>query len=471
VLFNSFAFIVFLALILPVNFALRRRHRAQNTMLLVASYIFYGWWDWRFLGLIAMSTIVDYFVAKGIHASDDGLRRRLLLASSVATNLGILAYFKYAGFFAEELSSLLSPLGLATTDLELNVILPVGISFYTFQTMSYTIDVYRRDLEPCPNVADMALYVSFFPQLVAGPIERGTTLMPQIRMPRNVTSLQVEQGVGLIVLGYFKKVFVADNLGVIADSVFADPGAFAGIGVFVGIVAFALQIYADFSGYSDIARGVAKLLGFDLMVNFRVPYAALNPADFWSRWHISLSSWLRDYLYIPLGGNQISRYRTYTNLMITMLLGGLWHGAAWTFVLWGLYHGLLLSAYRFAGDLRGAKLTASDSSMSRALRWVVMTIFTLIGWVIFRATSIDNLLDVFGNIGFTLGPGARGIMIDLIFFGGPLVIYEWIVHRTGDLLVIDRLSTTARGVLYGAIVYVTIAFATGETAEFIYFKF
>lgn len=472
-LFNSTVFLGFLIVVLAANFTLRRRRSLQNRMLLVASYVFYGWWDWRFLGLIALSTVVDFTVARAIAGSSDDRRRRLLLCTSVATNLGILATFKYSNFFVDQLAEILAPIGLSPSDLELNIVLPVGISFYTFQTMSYTIDVYRRHLEPTTNLADFALYVAFFPQLVAGPIERGTRLMPQISRARTVTAHDIEQGIGLIVLGYFKKVFVADNVGPIADSVFASPGDASGIGVLVGILAFAIQIYGDFSGYSDIARGVAKLLGFDLMVNFRVPYAALSPSDFWQRWHISLSTWLRDYLYIPLGGNRAGSSSTYRNLMITMVLGGLWHGASWTFVLWGVFHGSILCIYRYANERRGVAPTRTGAALVAitAVRWSAMITLTMIGWVIFRATSIDNLVDVLANIGPSFSADAKANAADLLFFAAPLVLFEVIVQSTRDLSIAERMPPAARGTLYGAVAFFTVVFAAGGSAEFIYFTF
>ncbi|MFC1453529.1 MBOAT family O-acyltransferase, partial [Verrucomicrobiota bacterium] len=344
-LFNTVQFFVFFAVVLALYAALG--HRWQNRLLLAASYVFYGSWDWRFLCLIFASTVLDYFCGIAIHGSRGGLKRKLFLAFSVAGNLSLLGVFKYFDFFAYNLQRLLTLCGLDIDMPYLRVVLPVGISFYTFQTMSYTIDIYRGRLEPTRRFPDFALFVAFFPQLVAGPIERASRLLPQILNARKLTAARFYEGGYLILWGLFKKVFVADNLATIVDPVFALDGSPGGGQVLVALYAFAFQIYCDFSGYSDIARGVGKCLGFDIMLNFRLPYFARNPRDFWQRWHISLSSWLRDYLYIPLGGNRRGSARTYANLAIVMLLGGLWHGAAGTFILWGGYHGFLLIAHRW----------------------------------------------------------------------------------------------------------------------------
>ena len=324
-------------------FLTQRYFRLQNGILLIASYVFYGFWDWRFLALLFVSTVVDYNLALLIEKSESPGERKALLAASICVNLGILGFFKYFGFFAESFASLLNSFGFQSSTPFFNIVLPVGISFYTFQTMSYTIDVYRRKLPATRNFFDFALFVSFFPQLVAGPIERATKLLPQVLQPRKFSQSNFVEGFYLIILGLFKKVVIADNMAPIVNYIFSrDVSTLSGAEVLVGVYAFAFQIYGDFAGYTDIARGVAKWLGFDLMLNFRMPYFATSPSDFWQRWHISLSSWLRDYLYIPLGGNRQGTLLTYRNLMLTMVLGGLWHGAAWTFVAWGFFHGLIL---------------------------------------------------------------------------------------------------------------------------------
>ncbi|HOU36689.1 MAG TPA: MBOAT family O-acyltransferase, partial [Candidatus Omnitrophota bacterium] len=342
--FNSFAFLVFFVIVFSLYLALD--HKRQNIMLFAASYVFYAWWDWRFLFLLAASTVIDYFCGLKIHGSRDVRERRFFLWCSIAANLGILGFFKYYNFFVSSLQSLLIRCGISIEPPMLHIILPLGISFYTFQTMSYTIDVFRGNIAPTRKFVDFALFVSFFPQLVAGPIERASHLLPQVSAPRTLTLEKFAQGCYLIFWGLFQKMFIADNLAKIVDPVFAARAPYQGGMVLIALYAFAFQIYCDFSGYSNIARGLGKCMGFDIMINFDLPYFSSNPRQFWQRWHISLSRWLKDYLYIPLGGNRKGGLMTYRNLGLTMLLGGLWHGASWTFVVWGLYHGVLLVIHR-----------------------------------------------------------------------------------------------------------------------------
>ncbi len=344
-LFNSLEFVVFFAVVLALYSVLN--HPRQNALLLVASYVFYGAWDYRFLLLLIGTTLVDYAVGLAIDRRSDPAARRRILMFSIVANLGVLGVFKYFNFFADSLVEFAGLFGLSVSPVTLNIVLPVGISFYTFQSMAYTIDVYRGHLKPCRSLPDFALYVTFFPQLVAGPIERATHLLPQIYARRVMTAEKIGSGLSLIALGFFKKVVMADNLAPTVNEIFAKQGGYTAEEVLVGAIFFAFQIYGDFSGYTDIARGTSRVLGFELMDNFREPYFARSPSDFWQRWHISLSTWLRDYLYISLGGNRGGRLTTYRNLILTMLLGGLWHGAAWNFVWWGLYHGTLLVGYRW----------------------------------------------------------------------------------------------------------------------------
>ena len=337
-LFNSDLFLKFFAAFLLLYFLVRHQLVWRNVLIVIASYTFYGWWDYRFLSLLVISSLLDFVVGRCLQGIERPARRKLLLALSIAGNLTILGFFKYYDFFAASLASLLTELGMPFNVRTLGIILPVGISFYTFQTMSYAIDVYRRQITATRNLINFLAFVSFFPQLVAGPIERAGHLLPQFERTLAITAAMLEEGLWLVLWGMFKKVVLADNLAPLVDLVY-QPTTVSGPLVLLGTVAFAFQIYCDFSGYSDIARGTAKFLGFDIMVNFNVPYAAANLREFWQRWHISLSTWLRDYLYISLGGNRRGPARTYLNLLLTMLLGGLWHGAAWNFVLWGLWHG------------------------------------------------------------------------------------------------------------------------------------
>ena len=345
-LFNSIIFLTFIVIVFLVYPRLRLRQ--QNLFLLVASYVFYGWWDWRFSILLLTSTVVDFWVGQGLQATESPKHRKYLLFISIAVNLGILGFFKYFNFFIESAATVLAAIGFDPHMPVLKVILPIGISFYTFRTLTYTIDIYRGKLSPTGSFVDYALFTSFFPQILAGPIERAANLLPQISAPRQVTRAKVLTGLNLILIGYFKKVAIADTLAPIVGKIFDTPEAMSSGQLLTGMYAYTFQIYGDFSGYTDIARGIACILGFESMVNFNTPYLSRNITEFWRRWHISLSTWFRDYLYVPLGGNRLGPARTYANLFITMLLCGLWHGAAWTFVLWGGLHGLCLMGHRMS---------------------------------------------------------------------------------------------------------------------------
>jgi alginate O-acetyltransferase complex protein AlgI len=356
--FNSVTFVVFFAVVLGIYWKAPPRWR--NPILLVSSYVFYGWWDWRFLGLLMISTGVDFTIGRRLHASTNDRRRLQLLVTSLVVNLGILGAFKYFGFFVDGAVDLLTSLGIEASPTTLEILLPVGISFYTFQTISYTFDIYRRRIEPTNDLIAFGTYVSYFPQLVAGPIERAQHLMPQIlnsARPFPDDSGRREAA-RLILVGLIKKVVLADGVARLANDAFDQADSASAVVLIVGVVAFGIQIYGDFSGYTDIARGVSKLLGIELIVNFTQPYLSRNITEFWRRWHISLSDWLRDYLYIPLGGNRSGTLATYRNLMITMLLGGLWHGASWNFVIWGGLHGAYLVIHKL---VRGGKVDAVGS--------------------------------------------------------------------------------------------------------------
>ncbi len=384
-IFTSTVFAAFLAVVLCTYWAVPRR-RLQNGLLLGSSYIFYGWVHPWFCGLMAASTVFDWMVALAIERWP--AHRRPLLVASVVANLGLLGGFKYFDFFAESVQRVLSAFGLEVTPIALHLMLPVGISFYTFQSLSYVIDVYRGELAARRSLADFALYVAFFPQLVAGPIERAQRLLPQIEAPRRFRAAVIASALPLFVRGYLKKLVVADNVAVFADQVFLleHPPLLL---LAAGTLAFAVQIYADFSGYTDIARGSARLLGFELIENFRAPFLALSPSDYWRRWHISLSSWIRDYLYIPLGGSRVgSRARFLFVSLATFGLSGLWHGAAWHFVAWGLYHGALLFAYHGLG--MGSRWRPRGRART-LLAWCAMSAFTLVGWALFRAPSLGWL--------------------------------------------------------------------------------
>ncbi|MGD9612454.1 MAG: MBOAT family protein [Kiritimatiellia bacterium] len=468
-LFNSLDFALFFLVVFAAYAVLSTR--AQNRLLLTASYFFYGCWDWRFLSLIALSTAVDFGVSHGIDRSAAPRRRQALLFLSMAINLGILGFFKYFDFFVGSAETLARALGFDPPGLRLGLVLPVGISFYTFQSMSYTIDVYRRQLKPTRSFLDYALFVSLFTQLVAGPIERAAHLLGQIARPRKITWDGIQTGTWLFFWGLFKKVVVGDNVAGWADQVFSGSVAWTTGSVLLGVYAFAVQIYCDFSAYSDMARGLGRFLGFDIMINFRNPYFARDPSDFWRRWHISLSSWLRDYLYIPLGGNRQGPGRTYLNLMLTMVLGGLWHGAAWTFVFWGLFHGLLLAGHRL---VRGATAqAAAPTAFGSAWRRIAMFHAACFGWLLFRAESLQDvagmLTALVRNPGWSAACTAG--LFQIVFLSLPLWIVQILQERTGDSLAPLRLSLVPRTLLYAATAALLLLFANTGSRAFIYFQF
>jgi D-alanyl-lipoteichoic acid acyltransferase DltB (MBOAT superfamily) len=407
------------------------------------------------------------------------VRAKVALALSIIVNLGILGFFKYYNFFADSFAVLSeNALGYTPDRFTLEIVLPVGISFYTFQSMSYTIDTFRRDVEPTTSLIDFAAYLSFFPQLVAGPIERGKNLLPQFRRPRTLDWEQSRRGIWLVAWGLYKKVVIADNVAAIVNGTFgpydgANPSGLVpddGLRILVAVLAFAVQIYADFSGYSDIARGTAKLMGFDIMVNFRLPYIAKDPSDFWQRWHISLSTWLRDYLYIPLGGNRGGPWGTYRNLMITMILGGLWHGAAWNFVIWGFYQGLILVLYRYF-DERGWRLP--DFAGKDWLKGVVMFCFVLYGWLIFRAQNLETI-GVFTEAIFLHPRGSAEAVADfrtLLFYAHPLIIFQALQVYFGTMNPMIKWPVLIRVAVWTFMIMSILALAPSEGGEFIYFAF
>jgi len=386
--FDSTVYLVFLLIVVAIFW--RLQFRAQNYFLLAASYFFYGWWDWRFLALMAMSTTLDFAIARKIESTeDDRIRKRLLMLSLVA-NFSILGFFKYFNFFIDSFDHVAHAFGLSgIPPLVWKIVLPPAISFYTFQEVAYIVDVYKRRLKASQSLSEYALFVSLFPHLIAGPIQRPSHLLPQVQQPRHWDSDKGFDGAMLILEGLFRKVVIADNCALIANAAFGgsfgEPSFFV---VLLGTYAFAFQIYGDFSGYSCIARGSAQLLGFHFMVNFRQPYLAQSLQDFWRRWHISLSNWLRDYLYIPLGGNRKGKIRTYVNLLLTMLLGGLWHGANWTFVVWGGIHGAGLAIERLISG--SGEISESKSHFARWMRRLIIFNVVCVSWVFFRSPSLSE---------------------------------------------------------------------------------
>ncbi|MBF0383378.1 MAG: MBOAT family protein [Magnetococcales bacterium] len=382
-IFHSLDFILFLPAVLAIYWAIS--HKAQQFFLLAASYFFYGYIHPWFLYLILSSTLVDF--ASSLAIVKAGQReKKLYLFLSLLVNLGLLAVFKYFGFFVSNVNMILGFANLPHLALGIQILLPVGISFYTFQSMSYTIDVYRGEVKPCRNIIDFAIYVGFFPQLVAGPIERAGRLLPQIQNPRTFNLAQFQDGIFLLVWGFFKKLVVADNVAPMVDNIFnLENPPFAVL--WVGVFAFSIQILADFSAYTDIARGSAKMLGINLSHNFNHPYIARSPSDFWRRWHISLSNWIRDYVYIPLGGSRVTKGRYIFNVLLTFFLCGLWHGASWNFALWGVYHGVLIICFRLLENLRSGL-----SWVPRFVQISFMFVLTNIGWLIFRESDLTYLI-------------------------------------------------------------------------------
>jgi D-alanyl-lipoteichoic acid acyltransferase DltB (MBOAT superfamily) len=414
--FNSLTFLVFIAAFFPLYFASRGRERLW--VCLLASYVFYGWWDWRFLSLIVFSTVMDWWFGLWLsfrEAPDETrqtwetgspvlrffgkltesaarlkLSRKAILVFSMAMNLGFLGFFKYFNFFADNFAAMVRALGLTPSWTTLHIILPVGISFYTFQSMSYTIDVYRREIRWEPSLLRFATFIALFPQLVAGPIVRASDFLYQMQEDKKFSWHNLYSGLGRVLWGFFKKVAVADSLAPFVDQVFGAPEAFGSMHLLIGVVFYSIQIYCDFSGYSDIAIGLARIMGYHFPENFRTPYFSKSFSEFWTRWHISLSSWLRDYLYIPLGGNRRGHWHTYKNNMLTMLLGGLWHGANWAFVFWGFLHGLYLIAQRMVAPVwrRSVRLLRLPAFIDDALAMATVYALTLLAWIYFRSGSI-----------------------------------------------------------------------------------
>lgn len=491
--FNSFTFAVFFVLVYGLYLLTMSRLKLQNFMLLVASYVFYGWWDYRFLSLICLSTVLDFCCARVIDrrvgAPDSSEHyysaqtRRYMIIGSVAVNLSILGFFKYYDFFVASFVEAAASVGIEMQPRLLHVILPVGISFYTFQSLSYTIDVYRGHLRASRSLMDFALFVAFFPQLVAGPIVRAIDFLPQVQKRRWLNLEQFYEGGWLVLWGLFKKVVIADSLCRLVDPVFGHKAAASdGQMVLIAVYAFAVQIYCDFSGYTDIARGCAKMMGFEFNLNFNLPYLACNPREFWQRWHISLSSWLRDYLYIPLGGSRRGPLRTNINLMVTMLLGGLWHGAAWTYVLWGAYQGGLLVVHRVTEPLLGRvgdMMPSCSKGIRKALTIAVFFHFACLGWLIFRADSVAQIGQLLSNL-FTPWPywllkGANSIhAAELGFLLArilPLLIMQYLQYAKEDLNVLLKLPAPVRGLAYLALFYGLVWYGANDARPFIYFQF
>lgn len=451
--------------------------KARHIVLFIFSYIFYGWWDWRFCFLMLALTVIAYISALGI---ERGKHKKLFTALGVAFPLVILGFFKYFNFFVGSFTDLFSIKNAGV----LAIILPVGISFYTFQSMSYTIDVYRGKLKATGSFIKFALYVSFFPQLVAGPIVKASDFLPQLEEDRNVNLRNLEVGIQIFLFGLFKKVVIADHLSVFVDDVFSAPSAYHSFSVILAVVAYSIQIYCDFSGYSDMAVGCAKIMGYDLMRNFNLPYISQNVSEFWKRWHISLSSWLMEYLYIPLGGNRKGRTRTYINLLITMVLGGLWHGASWNFVLWGTLHGLALCIHKLYVQFRGT--TKEKNTFSKIVSIAFTYVFVCICWIFFRSEDFSVSLSVLSKV-FVWQDGIIQPYTWLFFSGAVLLAATVAAAVRSRNNYVTKKGVTRRYIegyypimdmtkfwslfLFILIVGITLGLAYTGSSPFIYFQF
>jgi alginate O-acetyltransferase complex protein AlgI len=466
-IFSSIEFFVFLALVL-FGLGVTSKEEHRRNLLLVASYVFYGWWDWRFCFLILVSSLIDFCAGLRIEAAGSRAARKRWLVVSLCANLGILGVFKYANFFMDNFRPLF---GLAGVDIpHLNIILPVGVSFFTFQTMSYSIDVYRGKLPATRNFRDFALFVSFFPQLVAGPIVRGKEFLPQLEFVHPFRFANVHRGLDIFLRGFTKKVLFADTLAVYVDPVFRNPEAYSSGTAWMAVIAYALQIYYDFSGYSDMAIGVGKMMGFELPVNFRHPYRSLDVTEFWRRWHISLSGWLRDYLYIPLGGNRMGTNRTYVNLGITMLLGGLWHGASWNFVVWGALHGIALAVHKLWVGLRGDR--EPRGGLPRALlSWAVTFLFVLVTWVFFRAADFPTAWAYLRKMAFIDHRGIEWYYVQaMVVVMIATALHIAVVLRDDRDLSFDLRRPLVWGLVVGVLIIILL-YAPFGNSPFIYFQF
>jgi len=481
-LFNSIDFAVFLPIAFTIFWILNRYAGlvARNFFLLIASYIFYGWWDYRFLSLIVLSTLVDYFVGRYMGKVVDTKLRKRLLWLSVSFNLGLLGFFKYYNFFVDSLVDSFSLFGIKLGQVwTLEILLPVGISFYTFQTMSYTLDIYRKKLKPTNDFISFAAYVAFFPQLVAGPIERAAHLLPQLMKKSKFTYGQASDGLKLILWGLFKKMVIADSLAPIVDDIFSNYSEYSAPTLIMGAIFFGFQIYGDFSGYSDIAIGTSKLFGVELMSNFKFPYFSRNIGEFWRRWHISLSLWFRDYLYIPLGGSKNGKIQALINIFIIFLVSGLWHGANWTFVFWGLFNAILFVPSFLMGSNRkyADKGTAAFGTPIKDYLQMVLT-FTLVtfGWIFFRSSSLQEAFKYIGGIfaKWNYEPyfhphGYR--LIDYFLIVGIFVCYEFLISDN-ERKPFNFKSRIVRFIVYTLVVFgILLFYDDGVDRSFIYFQF
>lgn len=472
-LFNSLDFALFLPIVFVLFwFGMGKNTKFQNILLIIASYIFYGWWDWKFLGLIILSTLIDFFI--GLFLERKTLNRKILVSISIIVNLGLLATFKYFNFFLDNISGFITFFGTPISLRGLDIVLPVGISFYTFQTMSYTLDVYKGRLKATQDIFQFAAYVCFFPQLVAGPIERAERFLPQFLTKKKFDSNQAIEGLHLILWGLFKKIVIADSCAVYTNEIFEKHDSYNSITLLMGAIYFSFQIYGDFSGYSDIARGTAKLFGFELMENFKYPYFSRNIAEFWKRWHISLSTWFRDYLYIPLGGSRVSKYMAIRNVFIVFLVSGFWHGANWTFIAWGFFHALLfIPSFILNRNHKYDTITDTGYTFWEHISMFKTFLFVLIGWIIFRAKNINEAFEYIArmfSMEFAKGIEYLGIerySIEIFLLVLAFLTLEWHAKYQEH----PYFGKLKNPLLILTIISIVILGSFTDATDFIYFQF
>lgn len=469
-LFNSLTFLIFFIIVFIIYWLLNNDLKKQNILLLISSYIFYAWWDWRFLSLIIISSVIDYIVGLKIYNSEINKKKWLIV--SLIANLGLLSFFKYFNFFTQSFSDMVQMFGWQPNNLTLNIILPVGISFYTFQTLSYTIDIYRKSFKPTSNIISFFTYIAFFPQLVAGPIERASNLLPQIEKKRIFKKEWFNEGVIQILIGLFRKIVIADTLGAYVDTIYSDVSIYNSSSIILATFLYAFQIYYDFSGYSDIAIGTAKLLGFKFNQNFNLPYFSKSLTEFWRKWHMSLSYWLRDYLYISLGGNRKGIKITYRNLMLTMLLGGLWHGSSWNFVIWGGIHGFILSLEKF---LKSNKLI-SIPKKAGFLGYITTFLIVLISWVFFRSQDLNSafiaIRKIFNfDLSFPFIGDITVVMNSLIVLSIGVIFDLYLFKKNINLESFGKNFSILKISVISTIIIILINLFYSTSNNFIYFQF
>ncbi len=475
-LFNSLEFLLFLPIVFLLYwFVCNRNLKLQNTLILVSSYIFYGWWSWKFMGLLMLSTLLDYTYGFWV-ASENRKKARFFLWLSVLNNLGILAVFKYYNFFAEQFQYGLATLGIEIQPYILSVALPVGISFYTFHGMSYVFDIYNKKQNPIKSFLDYGVFVSFFPLLVAGPIERASHLLPQVQKKRIFEYTEAVIGLRLMLWGMFKKVVIADNAAHFANPIFENYASHSNLTICLGIFLFTIQIYGDFSGYSDIALGTARLFGFRLLDNFRFPYFATSVSDFWKRWHISLSSWFRDYLYFPLGGSKRGIFLTIRNTFIIFLVSGFWHGASWNFILWGFLHAL-----GFLPDLISKHTNTKLIKLPKIFSWLFTMIFVMFGWLLFRITDLHELSQIIHSLITESSYFVSTLSLDnsdkltMLHLAGACFLLFIMEFLSNDSVIsvgfIEKIRSKVLRYTFYIMILFLVVYLKGSQADFIYFAF